>query len=297
MTNATVDPFSTNAIGHASISRRIKDYAVWSLASVSLLAIVGPAVWVLVEVFKHVIPGWHWSVLTEVGSGLGGGLKNEIAGTIVIVIGVAICAGTIGILSGLYLAEYGDGAVSGLLRTASEVLAGIPSIVLGYVGYIALVVRFHWGYSLGAGILVLTIMVIPYIAKTTEVSLRQVPTSYKEGAEALGMRNSQILRKIVFKSAMPGIATGLIIAMAIAIGETAPLLYTAGYSQSLPTLSFTHHPIGYLTYAVWTFYNQPSATAQQLSYDAAGILIFAIVLLIVLARVVVWFTQRHSEFN
>lgn len=297
MTSTTVDPFSTNATGRTSFKRRLKNTCIWLLALLSLLAIVSPAVWIIADVMQRLFRGWRWSVFTEVGSGLGGGLENEIVGTLFIVIGVVLAAGLIGILSGLYLSEYGDGLIGGTLRTASEVLAGVPSIVLGYVGYIALVVHFHWGYSLGAGIIVLTVMVVPYIAKTTEVSLRQVPSSYKEGAEALGMKNSLILRRIVLKSALPGIATGMIIAVAIAIGETAPLLYTAGYSQSLPTLSFTHHPIGYLTYAVWTFYNQPSAQAQQLSFDAAGILICAIVLLIILARVVVSFTQRHSEFN
>ncbi len=294
---ATVDHLSTNASHRIASVRRVKNATVWILASASLLAIVGPAIWIIVEVSKRLLRGWHWSVLTEVGSGLAGGLENEIAGTVLIVLVVALLAGTVGILSGLYLAEYGNGPTSNILRTASEVLAGVPSIVLGYVGYVALVVYFHWGYSLGAGVIVLTVMVVPYIAKTTEVSFRQVPTSYREGGQALGMTNGQILSRIVLKSAAPGIATGMIIATAIAVGETAPLLYTAGYSQSLPTLNLTHHPIGYLTYAVWTFYNQPSAAAQQLSFDAAGILIFAVVALIIIARILVSITQRHSEFS
>lgn len=287
----------TTLSGKTSLKRRVANALVWSLALVSLAAIVGPALWIIGEVLKIAIPGWHWNVLTEVGSGLGGGLKNEIAGTATIVAGVVILAGTLGILSGLYLSEYGDSKLGSTLRTGSEVLAGIPSIVLGYVGYISLVVYFHWGYSLGAGVIVLALMVTPYIGKSTEVSLRQVPASYKEGAEALGMKHWTILRRITLKTALPGIATGMIISIAIAIGETAPLLYTAGYSQSLPSLAFTHHPVGYLTYAVWTFYNQPSRSAHQLSFDAAAILILSIILLIVLARVIVATTQRHSEYR
>lgn len=297
MTNVTVDPLITSSSGRTSLKRKYKDITVWVLASLSLVAIVGPAAWIIGQLMMKVAHGWHWNVITSVGVGLGGGLENEILGSLLIVIGVVMVAGTVGILSGLYLAQYGDGPVGSVLRTASEVLAGVPSIVLGYVGYVALVVHFHWGYSLGAGVLVLTVMVVPYITKTTEVSLRQVPSSYKEGAEALGMKNSQILRRIIIKTALPGIVTGMIIATAIAVGETAPLLYTAGYSQSLPSLSFTHHPVGYLTYAVWTFYNEPSQAAQQLSFDAAGILIFAVVLLIILARVIVSLTQKHSEFK
>ena len=297
MAQATLDPLNTNSLSGNSSRRKSTAAIIWVLASLCLVAIVGPAIWIIGSVFGKMIKGWRWSVLAEVGVGLGGGLLNEIIGTLMIVAGVAIMAGSMGILSGFFLSEYGDGPLGGVLRTASEVLAGVPSIVLGYVGYVALVVHFHWGYSLGAGIMVLTVMVVPYISKTTEISLKQVPISYKEGAEALGMKNSQVLRRIVLKTALPGITTGMIIATAIAVGETAPLLYTAGYSQSLPALSFTHHPVGYLTYAVWNFYNQPSLKAQQLSFDAAGILIIAVILLIVLSRLIVAMTQKHSEFR
>lgn len=138
-------------------------------------------------------------------------------------------------------------------------------------------------------------MVVPYIAKTTEVALRQVPSSYREGAEALGMPAGYSLRRIVARTALPGITTGLIVAVAIAVGETAPLLYTAGYSDGFPQAQLTHAPLGYLTYAVWTFFNNPSSTAQQLSYEAALLLVALVVILIVVSRTVVGLTQRHTE--
>ncbi len=256
---------------------------------------ITPAVLIVGHVVLQALPHFQFSVFTSNTTGLGGGLKNEIAGTLVIVVGVLVIAGGLGILSGIYLSNYAKNKVGNFLRSSSEVLAGIPSIVFGYVGYIALVVHFHWGFSLGAGLITLSLMVVPYVSKTTEVALRQVPSGYSEGGEALGLSEGYILRRITLKSALPGVVTGIIVAVAIATGETAPLLYTAGYSQNLPTLAVTHSPLGYLTYAVWTFYNQPSKAAVQLSYDAALLLILGVVLLIVISRIVVSASQRHSE--
>ncbi|NNN14020.1 MAG: phosphate ABC transporter permease PstA [Acidimicrobiaceae bacterium] len=267
----------------------------WSLSYLTLLLVITPAVLIVGHVVLQALPHFQFSVLTSNTTGLGGGLKNEIAGTLVIVLGVLVIAGGLGILSGIYLSNYAKNKFGNFLRSSSEVLAGIPSIVFGYVGYIALVVHFHWGFSLGAGLITLSLMVVPYVSKTTEVALRQVPSGYSEGGEALGLSEGYILRRITLKSALPGVVTGIIVAVAIATGETAPLLYTAGYSQNLPKLAVTHSPLGYLTYAVWTFYNQPSKAAVQLSYDAAFLLIVGVVLLIVISRIVVSASQKHSE--
>lgn len=278
-----------------SLRRRASNVVFWVACALALALVIAPAVSIVGGVVARAAPHWHWSVLTTLGVGLGGGLENEIVGTFVLIIGVALLAGTVGILSGVYLADLCPEGRGGLLRGASEVLAGIPSIVLGYVGYVAFVVAFHWGFSLGAALVVLSVLVVPYIAKTTEVALRQVPSSYREGAAALGMSTTCTLRRITLRAALPGIATGMIVALAIALGETAPLLYTASTSQSLPHLAVTHSPIAYLTYPVWTFYNQPSASAQNLAFDAALLLVVLVVALIVVPRVLVAFTQRNSE--
>jgi phosphate transport system permease protein len=267
----------------------------------ALLLVVGPALWVLIGVVARAVPHWQWSVLTTPTKGTTGGLENAIIGTLVLMAGVLVIAGTTGVLAGIHLAELAkprrNGKPSGgLLRTASDVLSGFPSIVLGYCGYVALVVGLGWGFSLLPAVLILSIMVIPYIAKSTESALRQVPDNYREGATALGMSMGYSLRKVVLKTALPGIVTGLLIALAIACGETAPLIYTANFTNAIPGASLIHSQgFAYLTYPVYTFYNQPKAEAHYLAYDAALLLVIIVLLLLVISRIIVARTQRHSE--
>ncbi|ORA15095.1 phosphate ABC transporter permease PstA [Mycobacterium arosiense] len=275
--------------------RKVVNALSWGACVCCLAVVVGPTLWMLIEVVGRALPVFTWNVLTESTRGNGGGLRNAIIGTVVIGVGVLLVGGTVSVLTGIYLSEFAGGRTRSILRGAYEILSGIPSIVLGYVGYLALVVKFGWGFSLAAGVLTLSAMSIPYIAKATESALSAVPTSYREGAEALGLPLGWTLRKIVLKSAMPGIVTGLLVALALAVGETAPMLYTAGWSNSAPTGKLTDSPVGYLTYPIWTFYNLPSKAARDLSYDAAFLLIILVFLLIVLGRLITWFARRHSE--
>jgi phosphate transport system permease protein len=279
--------------------RRAAEVAFRVATYVALVLVLGPAAWILIGVIARAVPHWQWSVLTTTGTGTTGGLRAEILGTLILMAGVLIIAGSIGVFAGIHLAELArprrSGKESGgFLRTASDVLSGFPSIVLGYVGYVALVVGLHWGFSLLPALIILSIMVIPYIAKSTESALRQVPTGYREGAEALGMSTGYSLRKVVLKSAFPGIVTGLLLALAIACGETAPLIYTAGFSTKVP-LSLTHAQFPYLTYPIFTFYNQPSQEAHNLAFDAALILVVIVLVLLVSSRVIVYRTERFAE--
>jgi phosphate transport system permease protein len=283
----------------ATRRRRVSSTAWRVLTYLALILIMAPAAWILLGVLARAWYHWRWSVLWTTLTPTGGGLRDQILGTLILMLGVFLIAGTIGVLAGIHLAELAGGGrfsgkVSGPLRTASDILSGFPSIVLGYVGYVALVVGLHWGFSLVSALIILSIMVIPYIAKTTENSLRQVPTGYREGAEALGMSMGYGLRKVVLKSALPGIVTGLLLALAIACGETAPLIYTAGFANTLPH-SLTHAQFPYLTYVVFAYYNAPETQYHYLSYDAALILVVIVLLLLVSSRIVVARTQRHSE--
>jgi phosphate transport system permease protein len=268
--------------GFRSNLRGVQDGVFWGLCGLALLAIIAPSVWIVVGLLRDTWPVLTPKLLTNTTAH--DGLQNAILGTLLLSVGVLIVAGILGIAAGIYISEFSRGRLGRVLRFLSEVLAGIPSIVVGYTGYVLLVVAFGWKYSLLAAVFALTTIVIPYIVKTTEVSLGQVPTNLREGARALGLPMVATLRKVLLPPALPGIVTGLVVALAISTGETAPLLYTAGFTDQNPTLHLTGYPVPYLTYVVFTDIQLPSEKAHELANAAAVVTLFFLLLLIFAGR-------------
>ncbi len=275
--------------------RRWTDRAFWVATAIGLTLLIAPLGWVLLGVVVQAVETWQWGMLWHTTAD--GGISNAIVGTLVLLGGVLVVAGSIGIGCGLYIAETAPPRVAGVLRGASEVLSGVPSIVIGYVAYVSLVIGLHWGYSTLAAVLALSLLVVPYVTKSTELAVSQVPTSYREGAEALGMTRTQILRRIVLRASVPGMATGIVVALAISVGETAPLLYTASFSNGYPSGGLTHSSIGYLTYVAYEFWDEPSNQAHAQAHAAALVLVVMVLGLILIGRLIVRMTQRFSEVD
>jgi phosphate transport system permease protein len=254
----------------------------WGLCGLALFLIIAPAIDIIVSILVHALPVLKPSLLTETTSGNQLGLQNAIVGTLTLSLGVLIVAGTIGVLAGLYLAEFAPPRFAAVARFFSEVLAGVPSIVVGYVGYVALVNGLGWHYSLLAGILALSALILPYIVKTTELAFSSVPRTLREGAVALGLSKGRMIRKVLLPPALPGIVSGLVLALAISTGETAPLLFTANFSNQNPTGLFA--PVGYLTNVTYTDIQLPGTATQDLAYAAAGVTVLLVLLLIFAGR-------------
>ena len=221
----------------------------------------------------------------------GQGLSNAIVGTLIIAGFSSLVAIPIGVLGGVYLAEFsGQSKYAEAVRFIADVLAGVPSILLGYVSFVILILYFGWGRggsggSLLAGSLALSILMLPYILRTTELSLRKVPNSLREAATALGATKTQMINKMTFLLALPGILTGIILSISIAIGETAPLLITAGNSDSF-SFCLANCPTSYLTYIIWNFVRSANTpNGESLAYLSVFLLILFAVGLNVTARI------------
>ncbi len=274
------------------VFRTGRDLTFWSLCVLALLVVVAPALAIVGGLLQQAWPALSLHLITATTAN--GGLQNAILGSVVLCLGVLLVAGPVGTAAGIYLAEFAPRRRGSLLRLGYETLAGIPSIVVGFVAYIVLAQALHWGFSLLAGILALSALVLPYVVKTTEVALIQVPTTLRDAAAALGLSRLTTLRRAVLPPAIPAIASGLVVALAISLGETAPLLYTVGFTDQDPTLSLFHAPLGYLTYVVYLNATLPTKLEHEVAGAAGVILIVFLLALIGVGRAVARWSARYS---
>jgi len=282
---AQIRPSSKRYPGGRGFRRRLSDFLGWGLSALAFLFLGSCMVWILVVVFRRGASALTPMILTHVTEGYGGGLLNAIEGTGVLALGSLLLAVPPGLAAGIYLAEFDYGFLAPIIRFLVDVLVGLPSIVIGYFGYVAMVVYFGWGFSVAAGSIALAIILLPYICRTSEMAIRQVPDTLREAAYALGAGDARVSLNIVVPAALPGILTGILLAFAISVGETAPLLYTAGWSNYLWTGRLTKEPIGYLTYAIWAFITEPFETAHALAYAAALFVTFFVLVTSLFSRI------------
>ncbi len=208
--------------------RKLKNALMQALALACALLVVAPLALVFYHLLKSGIGAVNWDFFTKLPkpTGEGGGMANAIAGTFVL-LGLAAMIGVpVGVLGGVYLSEYGSSKLTWWIRFSADILNGVPSIIWGIVVY-ALVVVPMKGFSAWAGGIVLGMMMIPLIMRTSEEVLQLVPNSYREASLALGIAQWRTIVQIVLRTALKGIVTGILLALARVAGETAPLLFTA----------------------------------------------------------------------
>jgi len=215
------------------LRRKLIDKIFIAFVYASAFLAVVPLLSILIYVFIQGISAINWAFFTSLpipAGEIGGGIANGIVGTFIIVLIACLIGLPIGILGGLWLAEYGKGKTGFYIRYSADVLSGIPSIVIGIFAYTLLVLTLH-RFSALAGGFALAVIMIPTITRTTEELIKLVPLSLRESALALGLPQWKVTWEIVFKTAWNGIFTGIMLAVARVAGETAPLLFTSFNNQ------------------------------------------------------------------
>ncbi|MFO0672627.1 MAG: phosphate ABC transporter permease PstA [Polyangiaceae bacterium] len=268
-------------------SRRLVDRVVRGMClGATILAFV-PLVSILLFVGREGIKGLSWSFFTHLPTPVGepgGGVANAIVGTLTIVALACTMAIPAGILAGVYLNEFGGGKLARLVRFVADVLAGVPSIVVGMFVYAIVVIPMKRQSAI-AGSIALAILMLPTITRTTEELLKLVPNALREAALALGVPRWRAILRVVVRTALPGIATGIVLAVARATGETAPLLFTSANNQHWA--DGIDQPTASLTVQIFQYSVSPYDDWHQQAWAAALVLILFVLVMNVIARVLV----------
>ena len=265
--------------------RKIKNVLASTTTFVSAVLVIAPLGLVFFHLVVNGASSVNWDFFTHLPKPVGeagGGMANAIVGSLALLAFAGVIGIPVGVLGGVYLAEYGSARINSILRFLADVLNGIPSITWGVVVYGLVVLRFK-SFSAYAGGLALGLIMIPLILRTTEEVVLLVPNGYREAALALGVSRWKTIVHIVMKTASKGIVTGILLALARVGGETAPLLFTAFGNR------FWNHslsqPIAALPLQIFTYAISPYDDWHRQAWAGALVLVTGVFCVNVLVRI------------
>ncbi len=277
-----------------SARRKFLSGVVVFLCAAAVAAALVPLFFVFAYVLQRGFSSLNWDFFTKMPKPVGesgGGMANAMVGTLYLIGIASAIAIPVGVIAGVYLSEYGAKPFGSLVRFTADVLNGVPSIVIGIFAYgLAVLPVKH--FSALAGGLALGFMMIPIITRTTEELLNLVPGSLREGSLALGATRARAAFSVMVPAALPGIMTGILVALARIAGETAPLLFTAFNNRFLSTR--LDQPISSLPVQVFTYAVSPYDDWHRQAWAGALVLVAFIFIFSVLARVV---TRRLERMH
>ena len=276
--------------GDGYLRRKVTGYIMMTLCGLATLAVVGILVLIIGYTLSQGLPYLNLEFITGTARPLGetgGGMLNEILGTLLLA-GLASLIGVpLGVLAGVFLAEYGGSRLGPVIRIVADVLTGVPSIVVGIFVFVT-VVRPMGTFSALAGGIALAIIMLPVIARTTQEMMGIVPGTYREAALALGIPRWRAVVSVVMPGARSGIVTGIMLAVARISGETAPLIFTAlGNRFGFAGLD---QPVGALPLQIWRYAISPYTSWHEQAWAGAFVLIMLVLITSIIARVL---SGRH----
>ena len=274
--------------------RKFLSGVVVTLCAGSVVLALIPLFFVFAYVLQKGFSSLNWDFFTKMPKPVGetgGGMANAMLGTVYLILIAGAFAVPVGIIAGVYLSEYGKKTFAGVVRFTADVLNGVPSIVIGIFAYgLAVLPVKH--FSALAGGLALGFMMIPIITRTTEELLNLVPGSLREGSLALGATRARAAFSVMVPAALPGIMTGILVALARIAGETAPLLFTAFNNRFFSTSLV--QPISSLPVQVYTYAVAPYEDWHRQAWAGALVLVAFVFFFSVLARIV---TRRLERMH
>ncbi|HCF28446.1 MAG TPA: phosphate ABC transporter permease PtsA [Cyanobacteria bacterium UBA11049] len=248
-----------------------------------------PLLAILLEILRQGLPNLKWETFVSLPAPQGvkdipNGFGNAIIGTLMMVGIACLFSIPIGVMTGIFLSEFGKGtAIANFVRFITTILTGVPSIIAGVFAYGVIVLTFK-GFSAVAGGFALAVIMLPVVALTTEEALKLIPTPQRLASAALGASRFQTTFRIVVTAAIPAITTGILLAVARAAGETAPLLFTALFSQVWPEGLFNPTPA--LSVLIYNYATSPFIEQNQMAWTAAVVLVGLVVCVSAISRLV-----------